>query len=512
MARRPRQGVLAAAEGPRPLERLQVGQRARHRPGVQCAVLARRRCEGRRARPYRWGVSHNAYFHTNDSDAGADPYEVAVNTRKKFEATYAWTYFRRKNREYDYRSIPSSVSDRYFDRMRSYHWQIATGLARNPDEAALNDDDDMRPTMMAQAEVFDLLARALLMPEPGTYYDSRTSDSLAARQPVDSIKSIFDTASNMGSGPTAPRAAFHIGIGEGRFIGEDFDNTLGGSWDYLNFINHAGFTVEKAMAVQALVDGRPSLSTITRDNFLDGRAMKVNFRNDLPHAIDRLIGGILAEDWESIAPGVVVQGAAGEAKPLMMDLTTRTLQPKRPADALVVFPNVGYKQQLATAVNVALFSRLSTDMTLMNKMRVWIDGQDGQLALPDAEQVRYTDPSSGYTYVARKYGNEDIDGKLVDRGIASRMVAHANAMLAAAYEIDETPVQTGQSAVAPSTRDAFGRPRLKKDATGQPIVKSAELAGQLDRYVGLLDALREIEMRLGYGPLGGGSVGNGGDD
>ena len=42
--------------------------------------------------------------------------------------------------------------------------------------------------------------------------------------------------------------------------------------------------------------------------------------------------------------------------------------------------------------------------------------------------------------------------------------------------------------------------------------EDAEVAGRLDKYVGLLDALREIELRLGYGPLGGGSIGNGGDD
>lgn len=462
--------------------------------------------------PYRWGSSDNSYFHTNDSDAGADAYEVAVNTRKKFEATYAWTYFRRKSREYNYRNIPSTVADRYFERMRSYHWQIATDLARNPDDAALEDDNDMRPEMMAQQEVFDLLARALLMPEPGTYFEARSNTESAMRQPVDSIKSIFDTVRNAGGvGVGAPRPAFSIGIGEGRFIGEDYNNTLGGSWDYLNFINHAGFTVEKALALQALVDGRPSLSTITRDNFLDGRAMKVNFRNDLPHAVDRLIGGILAEDWESIAPGVVVQPEQGEAQPLMLDLTTRTLSPKRPADALVVFPNVGYKQQLATAVYTAIFSRLGTDMTLMNKMRVWLDGQNGQIAVPDAEQVRYTDPTSGYTYVARKYGTENIDGKPVDRGIASRMIAHANAMLAAAYEIDDSPI-TNPTVTPASTRDAYGRPRLKRDENGQPIVKSPELAGQLDKYVGLVDALREIELRLGYGPLGAGSIGNGGDD
>ena len=42
--------------------------------------------------------------------------------------------------------------------------------------------------------------------------------------------------------------------------------------------------------------------------------------------------------------------------------------------------------------------------------------------VPDSQQVRFTDPASGYTYVARKYGAEDIDGKQVDRGIAARML------------------------------------------------------------------------------------------
>ena len=77
---------------------------------------------------------------------------------KKFEQTYPWTYFRRSNREYNYRGVPYVSADRYFDRMRSYHWQIATELGRNTNAAALEDDDDLRPTVMAQAEVFDMLA------------------------------------------------------------------------------------------------------------------------------------------------------------------------------------------------------------------------------------------------------------------------------------------------------------------------------------------------------------------
>ena len=446
--------------------------------------------------PYRWGVSHNSYFHTNDSDAGADAYEVAVNTSKKFEMTYPWTYFRRSNREYYYRGVPSSVADRYFDRMRSYHWQVATDFARGTTPDALMDDDDMRPVAMAQAEIFSMLAKAILMPEPGDYFSATASPDTKPHQPVDSLRLIHD----IGRSDPTKVPAFSIGIGEGRFIGEDYNNDIGGSWDYLSFINHAGFTVEKGLALMALVDGRPTLSTITRANFLDGRAVKVNFRNDLPHAIDRLIGGILAEDWESVAPGVLDPTSGGpsvsgsQSAPLLMDLTTRTIAPSRPANQLVMFPNIGYKQQLAAAIFTALFSRLNTDMGLVNKMRVWLDGQMGEVKIPEAEQVRYTDPVSGYTYIARKYGNESIDGKQVDRGIASRMIAHANAMVAAAYETE------------PGV-DAFGRPNLKRDADGQPIVKDADVAGHLGQYVGLVDALREIELRLGYGPL----IAGGGD-
>src|SRR5262249_46559751 len=152
--------------------------------------------------------------------------------------------------------------------------------------------------------------------------------------------------------------------------------------DYLSFIKHAGFSVEKGLALQTLVDGRPTLFTISRDNFLDPRHVKVNFRNDLPQAIDRLLGGILAEAWESVAPRF------GDDGPVSLDLTGRTVAPKRSGDARVLFPNIGYKSQLSAAIYTALFSRLNTDMALVNKMRVFIDGQVGSVTLPDDQQIK----------------------------------------------------------------------------------------------------------------------------
>ncbi len=438
---------------------------------------------------YRWGTTHNSYFHTNDSDAGADPYEVVQNTIKRYDMSYPWSYFRRHNKEYYYKRVPSQTADRYFERMRAFHWLIATSVGRGS-ASDLEDDNGLKPYALAEADMFNMLVKSVLMPEPGAY-------SVAdGRKGVDSLKSIFDT-----SGATTG-GAFTINVVDGRYVGEDYNNDLGGSWDYLHWINHAGFSVEKTMAMQALVDGRPTLFTISRDNFLDGRGVKINFRNDLPDAIDRLVGGILAEDWESVGPYVTAADGKNPS-PKQIDLTLAT--PVRPAGASVLFPNIGYKQQLATAMFAGLFSRLSTDMALVNKMRVWVEGSTDAVALADEWSAKFTDPASGYTYVARKYGSELIDGKSVDKGIASRMLAHANALAVAAYKVK----RDGAGAVV---FDTFGRPTFERDSTNQPIVADIDAAAALVKYMGLVDSVREIGHRLGYGPLGGGGVGGGGED
>jgi hypothetical protein len=79
---------------------------------------------------------------------------------------------------------------------------------------------------MGETEMFNLLARAFLTPEPGGYSAPGDDSEVAARQPADTIKPIFDTPS---SSQTSPR--FTIGIIDGRYIGEEFDNDNGGSWD-----------------------------------------------------------------------------------------------------------------------------------------------------------------------------------------------------------------------------------------------------------------------------------------
>jgi hypothetical protein len=206
-----------------------------------------------------------------------------------------------------------------------------------------------------------------------------------------------------------------------------------------------------------------------------------------------LVGGLLAEDWEAI--GMWVPKDEVTPIPQLLDLG-KSEDPRRPEDARVLFPNVGYKQQLGVVVFANLYSRVGSDMQLANKLRLWLLGHDSSIEVPEAQQVHFYDPASGYTYVARLYGDDVVDGKTIDKGIASRMLQHANALIAASYEVVED--EAGNPVIG-----AFGRPELVLDADGFPIEKANGRIGELARYVGLLDATRQIGHRLGYGPLGG---------
>ncbi|MFO0549039.1 MAG: zinc-dependent metalloprotease [Polyangiaceae bacterium] len=432
---------------------------------------------------YRYGTADNAYYHTNPGDSGADPYEVTVNTIRRFDAMYPWTYFRRGNREYNPAALPSAVASSTFERLRAYHWNAANRNAffhtfgDSVFQQIASSDDWHRPQIMAETEAFRAFARILLMPEPGEY-GPMTS------QPMGSSRTIFDVVD---------QGSFRIDAVDGRFIEEDFnsDPSGGGSWDYQHWMNFAGFGVEKTLAAMAMADARPVLSTISRANYLDGRDSKINFRSDMPDALDRLFGGILSEDWESV--GMYVKSGGETPAPELLDLLS---SPERPAGAKILFPNVGFKQELGLLVFANLYSRAGSDMQLVNKLRLWILGHDSAVEIPEAQQVRFVDPTSGYTYVARKYGTDEIDGKVVERGIASRMIEHANLLLAATYE-------TQNDAEGQPLLDAFGTPVLALDADGQPVLKANNRVTELTRYMGLLDAARQIGHRLGYGPIGG---------
>lgn len=444
------------------------------------------------------------YPHINYFDQGADLYEVAQSQIRKYELTYPTMYFRRERREFSGFSIPAYLARWIFRTLRGYHWTVARDVAYYSSvfssdlyNRVARDDNWMRPYLATQTDLFDFFAGVMLRPEVGQF--EPMTDQLADRRPI------FD------AGDPAENPLFEVGVIDGRFIGEEFDNVLGGSWDYQAYMERAGSYPEKPLAAIMLTDTRPTFSSITRSLYLDGREFQVNFRTDMPTAFDRLIGGVLSEDWDTTAMHVPVVPGGGTAglpalSPALLPLwspPTRTDtfgEPHRPAGSRLLFPNIGYRQQLPTMVWSMLFSSLNSDLSTIHRMRIWTPGGPEVVDVPESEQVHFTNPETGITYAARSYGPDRIDGEQIDSGIASRMIAHANELLRDTYQIQVDSHL--QPIVNPD-----GSYTVVFDSNRRPVRANADDRRQtaaeirFRNYVGLIDATRYASRLLGYGLL-----------
>ena len=450
-----------------------------------------------------WDIG-TGYPHINYFDQGADLYEVAQSQIRKYELTYPTMYFRREQREYTGWNIPAYLARWVFRTLRGYHWTVARNVAYYSSvfssdlyRRVARDDNWMGPFLATQPDLFDFFAGVILRPEVGQF--EPMTDQLAGRRPI------FD------AGDPAENPLFEVGVIDGRFIGEEFDNVRGGSWDYHSYMVRAGSYPEKPLAAIMLTDTRPTFSSITRSLYLDGREFQVNFRTDMPRAYDRLIGGVLSEDWDTTAmhvPNVEGGGTAGvpAVTPSLLRLWTTPSQgdafgeARRDPGSRLLFPNVGYRQQLPMMVWSMLFSSLNSDLSTIHRMRIWTLGAPEVVDVPESEQVHFTNPETGITYAARSYGPDRIDGLAVDAGIASRMIAHANELLRDTYQVrvDERL----QPIVNPD-----GSYTVVFDSNRRPVPANADARRQtaaeirFRNYVGLIDATRYASRILGYGLL-----------
>lgn len=469
-------------------------------------VAAGRPGAGNTRWPFRYGGDiANSYPHVNPNDAGADLWELTQETIRKAEYEYPLRYFRRSQRGWDDGSLPSRTARSFYERLRSYNWATSftrilfdalyderrsfldpADYAQNEEfrEAAFNDDNRFRPGSLAQQEMFQAIAAMLMKPEPSQYLRFPNSDG------------VFD-AVPWWLGALEDDLVFSVDAGDGRFLAPEFDSspTGGGSWEYQTYVERGGFTVEKQLAARALTDGRPVLFSVSRDIYLDSRNVNINFRSIVPDGVDRLLGGVLAEDWLTTAPYLEAPPAPGvSATVSYRNLIDDTLTPVA-ADAIVTYPNLGYNQQIALLIFPQLFGRVNGDLTLSNKLRVWIEGSvSGEVDIPEAQQLRFSDPESGITYVARRFGDETFYGKTIETGIGSRMLQRANELLVRSFV-----GATDDEGVA--IVDEFGRPQLQVDAAGAFIsADDPEAYAQFRKYVGLLDVAVQVSTVFGFGP------------
>jgi hypothetical protein len=141
-----------------------------------------------------------------------------------------------------------------------------------------------------------------------------------------------------------------------------------------------------------------------------------------------------------------------------------------PKDVAPIDSQIGYEQQKFFIAWTMLYLFENQQQNWLDLLRVWELGVD---ANPDlgANRMEFHYPD-GKTYVARYYGKETIFGKVVQKGIAARVLEYANGMLKDAYETvpgadldgDGTP-EWYTAKVNPATGAAL----VKFDAAMQPV-------------------------------------------
>jgi len=192
-------------------------------------------------------------------------------------------------------------------------------------------------------------------------------------------------------------------------------------WDCFH---HHGYYLNKLLALMALSEAETFF--VARDTAEDVRQWRISYFDDHAPQILDLMGGILSEDYASFAPWAE-QDQSWENPPIYFDRDYAAPEMdivnsgEISARALPLEPATGFSVQLYAAV--LGFGRFhhNFDSRFINSARLWIQG-NGHGSGTEETTVSYEDPETGIVYQANALAN--------DRGVAQRMIAHANAIRA----------------------------------------------------------------------------------
>jgi hypothetical protein len=439
---------------------------------------------------YKVGDGRTSYVHQYVYDNGADIYELTQDILERYEIMYLDYFYRMGSRERNINNAGYAMFGRFFDRIQALQWNVLSDVVRNasidPEAGSLNE----RAGVLALTMLFDGMQNSLLRPQPGEY--------VLNKQPG-SLYDVYSAAEG-----TTTSSSFKLGVGEGRYIDHNFD--LSKQFDYRAYAYRSGSFLEKPFAGIALTDARPQLSTVARETYLDGRNVMYSFRSAIPQAFDRLVAGVFADDWDTVAPWIdpskPVNDMGMSPMSVMHLWESDPTKLVRPAGAKLIDPMLGQRIKVPAIILMMLYFPADTNMELIQRTRVWVSGGVEAITIPEKERVVFYDPVEGLEWNAKTFGIEKVAGKSVDVGIGARMLQHANELMTAAYNVETqvVDVTTGQLTVKYGPDN---RPMKKGGGTLTAAdVKDPRAVEKLRQYVGFLGQVRYALLYLGFGPCG----------
>ncbi len=504
---------------------------------------------GRVRRPYlyagdEWADLGNVAVYRHDN--GADPYEVTHFLSAAYEDNHLFENHRRNRTSFGIRPTTERQLSRYHFKLMemgkafAFLNEIFAGAGvrsqlldlSEPRTDASQPFPSLEPNALAATLSFDHFARMLTRPSAGVHRSETDATGDSVLRNVDQI--------------FTENAIKPVVIPEGTTLLDD-DQTIGGrplhnsldetkgyyASDYTEWV---GSYYDKSWATALLTDSFDRFIPNDRETFFDGRYRNIGMATLFPDGVRRLIGTSLTEDKTMLGWRVAgtLNGAGGVDPLLDRDNVVSAPFGQRawwaadpgicwpakgrvgcfdfagdagdhgtapPEGSIAVDPEVGFEIQKFVVFWSMLYLPESWKLDWVDMMRIWAIGLDSDPAFPADERRAWRDPTSGQLYVAHSYGQETIDGRDIDRGIAARVIEWMNLLTSHAYQVDDTDADTGELTIA-KYPDNDNCPDGVSSCKGQPILAStrdaSEYVMRVKGYKTVIDYLRSVTAAFAF--------------
>jgi hypothetical protein len=216
---------------------------------------------------------------------------------------------------------------------------------------------------------------------------------------------------------------FQTDLGSGRYFttswyDSNFNSSCGYEW--WECLHHFGFYLDKIIALYLLSNAQTYF--VARDTAEDIRQWRISFFDNFTDQIIDFFGGLLAEDYDTVAPWFDPSKPRDGSHIVWRDYADPSRDPAKPNGGGAVEAATRFTLQLYAAVLGMLRFQRNFDNEFAERTRLWKEGKGTGWEVTQTAEVNgtttFVDPFTGTTYVGLNY----VDG----RGIAQRMIAHAN--------------------------------------------------------------------------------------
>jgi hypothetical protein len=462
-------------------------------------------------------------------DNGADPYEQVQFLISTQENRHIFDNYRRDRTTFSVRGAADRSFDRYSAKLQAIAGGMGF-LASIYDDLSTNQGyafdsvwpiivkDIVRDNMIAATVAFDHFTRQLGRPEPGEH----AMRALEFNDPV--LHSLTDPDDFGGGGPiNISRKNLVVPNGSTGYLrdvgfgGHPLENRLpDGAGEFrIDYVQNAGSYYDKINVATLLAESEDRFISESRRDFYDSRFRAVGVADVLGEGVRRVIANALTGDRSLLAPRVAADGTGQPLLDTAADTRRDPLanrypasplgwpsfwprsgpetcyasagriactnygggdfDPLAPPSSVAVDPQIGWEVQKFLIVWTISHIKANEKTAFIDMMRLYPLGVNSK---PEFEgRIEWQDPISGQLYYARTFGKECLygdttngcaGGKMVQKGIAARVLEYANELTRQGYKLDV--VNHPATGDRPAGFNPYGRAMILHHPDGSPIV------------------------------------------